>query len=320
MRTYTQLTQEQRYQIKALKDNGITQAKIAKTIGVHPSTVSRELKRNKGKRGYREKQAHQFALARRVKAKPKIKLETWQMVEGKIRQEWSPEQISGWLKREGLPTVSHERIYQYIQTDKNAGGDLYKSLRCKKKRKKRYGSRDRRGQIPNRTSIEERPKVVEERSRLGDMEIDMVIGKGHQGGLVTIVDRKSRFTFIGRVGSKQAQEVADVTITLLKPVVDQVETITADNGKEFAQHQRVADELSADYYFAHPYASWERGTNENTNGLIRQYFPKTTNFHDVTDEQVMHVVNRLNHRPRKTLGYRTPHEVFYGQSSIALMT
>lgn len=320
MRTYTQLTQEQRYQIKALKDNGISQANIAATIGVHPSTVSRELKRNKGKRGYREKQAHQFALARRAKAKPKITPEMWQVVEDKIRQEWSPEQISGWLKREGLQSVSHERIYQYILTDKNTGGDLYKSLRCKKKRKKRYGSQDRRGQIPNRKSIEARPEVVEKRSRLGDMEIDMVIGKGHQGGLVTIVERKSRFTFIGQVGSKQAQEVADMTIALLKPVANQVKTITADNGKEFAQHQRVADELSADYYFAHPYASWERGTNENTNGLIRQYFPKTTNFHEVTDEQVMHVVNRLNHRPRKTLDYRTPHEVFYEQSNIALTT
>ena len=316
--TYKQLTQEQRYQIKALKKMNHSQSDIARTVGVHRSTISRELKRNTGKRGYRPKQAHRFAVGRRAKAKARISNETWQLVEDKICSEWSPEQVAGWLRQHGKSTVSHERIYQYILQDKRTGGDLYKSLRCQKKRRKRYGSYDRRGQLPERVSIDDRPDIVEERSRIGDVEIDTVIGKGHQGGLVTIVDRKSRFTFIQRVTSKQAQEVGDATIAMLRPVSDHLHTITADNGKEFAHHQRIAKKLKVAFYFAHPYASWERGTNENTNGLIRQYFPKSTNFLKVTDEQIVHVVNRLNHRPRKTLGYRTPHEVFYESSTVAL--
>lgn len=318
--SYSQVTQEQRYQIKALLKMNHSQTQIARVVGVHRSTISRELKRNLGQRGYRPKQAHEFALERRAKAKPTITTETWAFVEEKIRLEWSPEQISGWLKRYGKSAVSHERIYQYLIEDKRSGGDLYKSLRCHGKRRKRYGSYDRRGQIPDRTSIDDRPEVVEQRSRIGDVEIDMVIGKGHQGGLVTIVDRKSRYTFIQLVSSKQAQEVGDATIALLEPIKDRLKTITADNGKEFAQHQRVAKLLSADYYFAHPYSSWERGTNENTNGLIRQYFPKRTNFLEVTDEEVARVTKRLNHRPRKTLGYKTPFEVFYNLPSVAVTT
>ena len=195
---------------------------------------------------------------------------------------------------------------------------MYKHLRCQKKRRKRCGVYDRRGKIPNQTSIEERPEIVERRERLGDLEIDTVIGKGHQGGLVTVVDRASRYTFIGRIESKQADEVQDTTIRLLEPVSDRLHTITSDNGKEFAGHQAIANELEVEYYFAHPYASWERGTNENTNGLIRQYFPKKTNFLEVTDEEVEQVANRLNHRPRKSLGYLTPHEVFSKGISVAV--
>ncbi len=315
---YKQITEAQRYQIYALKKKEHSQNAIAEVIGVSPSTISRELKRNTGQRGYRPKQAHQMALARRDKAKPKITTETWELVRDKLAQEWSPEQISGWLKRQELASVSHERIYQYVLQDKREGGELYKQLRCQKKRRKRYGSYDRRGQLLNRTSIEKRPSVVEERTRLGDLEIDTVIGKGHQGGLVTIVDRTSRFTFIGRIDNKQADTVYSTTVDLLQPMANRLHTITADNGKEFAYHQQIAAELGVDVYFAHPYASWERGTNENTNGLIRQYFPKSTNFRKVTDEQVTRVADRLNHRPRETLGYRTPFEVFLDSSPIAL--
>lgn len=315
---YKQITEAQRYQIHALKKMKHTQSAIAQAIGVHRSTISRELKRNTGQRGYRPKQAQQKALARRVKAKPHITTATWELVEEKLRQEWSPEQISGWLKRCQRPSVSHERIYQYVLQDKQAGGDLYKHLRCQKKRRKRYGSYDRRGQLTNRTSIEKRPSVVAKRSRLGDLEIDTVIGKGHQGGLVTIVDRASRFTFIQRIDNKQADTVHAATVAALEPVADCLHTITADNGKEFANHQQIAADLAVEVFFAHPYASWERGTNENTNGLIRQYFPKSTNFKQVTAEQVALVADRLNNRPRKTLGYRTPFEVFFGSSPVAL--
>lgn len=315
---YKQLTQEQRYQIYALKKMDHSQTDIAKVIGVDRSTISRELMRNTGQRGYRPKQAHQLALSRRPKAKKQITSETWSAVEEKLRLEWSPEQISGWLKKQGLTSVSHERIYQHILTDKHAGGDLYTVLRCQKKRRKRYGSHDQRGQLSDRTSIDERPLEVEERSRIGDLEIDTVIGKGHQGALVTIVDRKSRYTFIKRVPNKQANVVSEATISLLAPYAKKMMTITTDNGKEFAKHKQFAATLDVDVYFAHPYASWERGTNENTNGLIRQYFPKATNFLQVTDEQVAHVVERLNNRPRKTLGFRTPSEVFFASSSVAL--
>jgi IS30 family transposase len=316
--TYKQITETQRYQIYALRKMKHSQSAIARTIGVHRSTIGRELKRNSGQRNYRPKQAHQMALSRRDKAKPTIMQETWQLVESKLRLAWSPEQISGWFKVQGEARVSHERIYQHILQDKKAGGDLYQSLRCQKKRRKRYGSYDRRGQLPGRTSIEERPAIVSERTRLGDLEIDTVIGKGHQGALVTIVDRKSRFTFIKQIERKQAEEVYAATVALLQPVSDRILTITADNGKEFAQHQQIADALGVQVYFAHPYASWERGTNENTNGLIRQYFPKSTNFKQVTEVQVTLVADRLNNRPRKILGYQTPSEVFFGLSPVAL--
>ena len=316
--TYKQITEGQRYQIYALKKKNHSQKEIAEVIGVHPSTVSRELKRNQGQRGYRPKQAHQKALARRNKVQKRISAETWAVVRAKLNSEWSPEQIAGWLKRKEVASVSHEWIYQYVLEDKQAGGELYKRLRCQKQRRKRYGTYDRRGQIVNRTSIEKRPFVVEERSRLGDLEIDTIIGKGHQGGLVTIVDRTSRFTFIGRIDNKQAETVHRTTVKLLQPLADTLHTITADNGKEFAHHQKIADDLDVAVYFAHPYASWERGTNENTNGLILQYFPKSTNFKLATDEQVCLVADRLNHRPRKTLGYRTPFEVFFNSSPIAL--
>jgi IS30 family transposase len=317
--TYTQLTQEQRYQIYALLKTEHSQSKIAAVVGVHKSTISREITRNKGKRGYRPQQAHRKALERRQKAKPRIQVEVWEMVEEKLRQEWSPEQISGWLlKHHGL-SVSHEWIYQYIFTDKKAGGDLHKHLRCQKKRRKRYGSYDRRGKLPNRTSIDDRPDIVDQRERLGDWEIDTVIGKGHRGALVTLTERKSRLSLLKRVDNRQAEVVSQATISLLKPFVDQVHTITGDNGKEFANHETIAKRLAADFFFAHPYAAWERGSNENMNGLVRQYFPKKTDFSTISDEDIATVMHKLNHRPRKCLDFLTPFEVFF-KDTVALET
>jgi len=322
MRSYQQLTQEQRYQIYALKGNGHSQREIADTIGVHKSTISRELCRNCSQRGYRPKQAHQKALVRRhQKVKRRIQPSTWQLVEEKLRGDWSPEQVSGWLKkRKGAQrgTISHEWIYQYVLADKESGGDLYKHLRCQKRYRKRYGQYDRRGKLPNRVSIEERPAIVDTRERLGDWEIDTVIGKAHRGALVTLTERKSRVALIGRVARRQAEAVAQATLVLLNPLNAFVHTITSDNGKEFAQHEMIADALQAGFYFAHPHASWERGANENMNGLIRQYFPKDTDFTTVTDAEVKAVMEKLNHRPRKCLDYQTPHEVFLKYSGVAL--
>ena len=321
MKSYTQLTQEQRYQISALKKIDKSQTAIAEELGVHKGTISRELRRNAGERGYRPKQAHEKALGRRSKAQVQIGEVVWEIVEEKLRQDWSPEQVSGWLKRAGRQqSISPEWIYQHILADKLAGGDLYSHLRCHKKRRKRYGSYDRRGKLPNRVSIEERPELVEQRQRLGDWEADTLVGKAHQGALVSLVERKSRFTLLSPVERRQADLVRHATTALLLPFVDQVHTITGDNGKEFAEHAQIAETLKAVFYFAHPYSAWERGTNENTNGWVRQYFPKSTNFSKVTQVQSLAAADKLNQRPRKCLAFRTPFEVFFEHPPVALVT
>lgn len=319
MKRYTQLTQEQRYQIYALKKAGHSQCCIADLLDVHKSTICRELRRNRGQRGYRPKQAQHLAQCRRQgKYRSRITLKTWRLIEAKLRLEWSPEQIAGWLRLTGRPTVSHERIYQFVLADKKDGGNLYKHLRCKKQRKKRYGTRERRGQLPDRVSIESRPSIVESRSRLGDWELDTIIGKGHKQAIVSLTERKARLTLIAKVERKTASQVSSAIIQLLGPYAQKVHTLTSDNGKEFAGHKSIAESLDADFYFAHPYASWERGTNENMNGLIRQYFPKQRDLRTVTEEEILMAMDRLNNRPRKCLGYRTPNEVFFSKSTVAL--
>lgn len=313
MQKYAQLTEHQRYQIYILKKVEHNQAQIAATLGVSPSTVSRELKRNTGQRGYRPKQAQMKTIKRRQNAKKYIKMTPHlkQCINHKLRQEWSPEQITGWLKDTQSVSVSHQRIYDYIREDQRSGGTLHKHLRrSNKKRRKRYGSQDSRGQIKERISIDERPKIVDRKSRFGDWEIDTLIGKNHRGVLISIVERRSRYTLIAKVHSKQAEEVSNKTIDLLHPIKDLVHTITADNGKEFASHKQISKSLNTDVYFAHPYHAWERGLNENTNGLIRQYFPKGSDLTRLTKQQIQEVQNRLNHRPRKCLGFRTPEQVF----------
>jgi len=312
--SYTQLTQEQRYQISALLKMGHNQTEISKVIGKHKSTVSRELERNCGLRGYRPKQAHHKALCRRNHSLFHILPETWDLIETKLRLDWSPEQISGWLQRLYAIQVSHEWIYQHILVDKQAGGELYRHLRCQKKRRKRYGSYDRRGKLPNRVSIEERPVIVEQRQRIGDWEVDTIIGKGHHQGIVTLIERKSRFALLSKVEQRTADQVSKAMIDLLLPVSDHLHTITADNGKEFAEHERVAHELQVDFFFAHPNAAWERGANENMNGLVRQYIPKKRNFASVTNVELIQIMKRLNYRPRKCLDFMSPFEVFFDQS------
>lgn len=312
MRGYTQLTREERYQIYILKKDNYSQTQIAELLERDKSTISRELLRNQGLRGYRPKQAHNLALTRRyTKARSRLGREVWQQVEALVQQQWSPEQIVGRLAMEQGVRISHEWIYQYIYSDKRSGGDLHRHLRCQKKRRKRYGSYDRRGIIPRQVSIDERPAVVNARSRLGDWEGDTVIGKDHQGALVTLVERKSLYTVMRGVAHKTADAVHNAVTELLTPLTDLVHTITYDNGREFAEHEGMAKDLDADIYFAHPYSSWERGVNENTNGLIRQYFPKNRNLTTVTNKEIEQATDRLNHRPRKTLDYRTPYEVLF---------
>ena len=284
MSGYTQLTQEERYQIYILKKAEYSQAQIARLLKRHKSTISRELRRNRGLKGYRPQQAHNLALARRYdKAPPRISSQVWQQVEALIREEWSPEQVAGRIAMEQGVSISHEWIYQHIYADQRSGGDLYRYLRCQKVRRKRYG----------------------------DWEGDTVIGKGQRGALVTLVERKSLYTVIRGVLRKTARAVREAVVDGLAPYIDWVHTITYDNGREFADHEGMARDLDARIYFAHPYASWERGLNENTNGLIRQYFPKDRDLTTVTQHEIDQAMDKLNHRPRKSLGYRTPYEVFF---------
>jgi IS30 family transposase len=308
---YTHLTREERYQIYALKKAGHKQSEIASVLERSESTISRELSRNCGRRGYRPKQAHCKSVERRAVNARRIDEATWQFVEEMLAQEWSPEQISGHA------AISPETVYQRIYADKRAGGLLWKSLRCQKQRRKRYGKAERRGTIPNRLSIEDRPAIVETRSRIGDWEADTIIGKNHRQAIVSIVERKTGLTLIRKVERKTAKAVSQAMIRLLKPYRKKVHTITSDNGKEFAGHEEIAKKLQADFYFAHPYSSWERGTNENTNGLIRQYFPKNRDFTTITQQEINTAMERLNNRPRKRLGYKTPSQVFF-KSGVAL--
>lgn len=313
--SYTHLTQGERYQIAILKKQGLSNTLIAKAIGRSPATVGRELKRNATTGGYEPAPAQQRAKDRhqgRHNAHS-ISPQRWECAQKYLRLGLSPEQVRGRLLLEGQHPISHEWMYQRIYRDKAQGGDLVSLLRCQKVRRKRYASgQERRGMLKNCVRIDHRPSVVETRTRIGDWEGDTVIGKGQQGALVTLVERKSRYTLAAKVPSRHSPGVGEAIIELLGPHKAQCQTITFDNGKEFAEHEYIAQRLSAQVYFAHPYHSWERGLNENTNGLLRQYFPKSTNFLQVKQDEVNEAVYKLNHRPRKCLGYKTPHEVFYG--------
>jgi IS30 family transposase len=323
MRKYKQLTEEDRIEIYAMKQAGKQQNQIAAALGVHASTVSRELSRNIGLRGYRPKQAQQKALRRRLTARKAVKMtpETVDYIESRLLQEHSPEQIAERMKCDPnwlAPAVSHERIYQHIWQDKAAGGTLYKHLRIggTKQRRKRRNSRDMRGTIKNRVGIEDRPSIVERKIRIGDWEGDTVVGKNHQGALVTLVDRKSKLTLIGKVNRYTAEAVEQVIINLMELLPRRNYTLTVDNGKEFSNHESVAEALRIRVYFADPYSAWQRGLNENTNGLIRQYVPKGSDVRTLTDEQIQRIMDRLNNRPRKSLGFLTPNEVFYSRKKL----
>lgn len=246
----------------------------------------------------------------------RISNEVRALVDDKLKETWSPEQISGHLKTNGQPGVSHECIYQRIYADKRAGGTLHLALRCQKARRKRHTGRERRGTIPNQVSIDQRPDIANRRERFGNWEADLVIGAAHQQALVTINERASRYSLIAHIPAKTAQNVTNAMVSLLTPFIACVHTLTTDNGKEFAQHERIAEKLGADFFFAHPYASWERGANENMNGLIREFFPTKMSFESITKKDIALAMHRLNNRPRKCLGFRTPQEVFMEQLNL----
>jgi len=286
---------------------------IAKSLGRDPTTIYREINRNSGLRGYRHKQANNLTIARHKEKNKNIKMtdELKQIIDEYIEMDWSPEQVSGYLKKEKRITVHHETIYQYILADKKAGGTLYLHLRHQNKTyRKRYGHARNRTGIPNRVDIDERPAIANDRQRVGDWEGDTIIGKAHKGAIVTIDERVSKLRLAFPLAAKKAQLVADAIKLLLGPIKDYVHTLTFDNGKEFTTHEQIAESLECDTYFAKPYHSWERGQNENANGLLRQYFPKSMELINVSIKKVFDAVHKLNSRPRKCLGYKTPYEVF----------
>jgi IS30 family transposase len=323
MKKYKHLTLEQRYQISADKNSGLTNEAIAESLGVAKSTIGREFRRNRSERGYRPKFAQKQADKRKKgKVKQRISPPTWSFVEEKIQQEWSPQQISERLKMDGKESVSHEWIYQYLAADKKSGGTLYQKLRCQKKHRSRYAKYSKRGVWQGIKRIDERPKVVEEKRRIGDWELDTIIGKGHQGTIVTMVDRRSKLLRMSKLEQKTAALTKDAITEKLAALT--VFTLTSDNGREFAEFAEIEKLLSAGFYFAYPYHSWERGANENTNGLIRQFFPKQTNFATLCELDIKEVEDKLNNRPRKTLGYQTPNEVYFKEQEqlrkVALTT
>ena len=317
--SYKHLSLEDRHYIELSMKNEMTLTQIADDLGFSQSTISREVRRNRGQRGYRYQQAHRIAQERHATKNKSMNLtdEITCVIDEYIRSEWSPEQIAGRLKMDGIIDLHHDTIYQYILADKHADGDLYTHLRHQNKTyRKRYGSPRNRSGIPNRTDIDERPEAANNRERVGDWEADTMIGKNHKGAFVTLDERKTKLRLALPVSSKKALEVTDVINILLKPVMRFVKTITFDNGKEFALHEKIAKSVKCDTYFAKPYHSWERGQNENANGLLRQYFPKSMDLIDVTTKQVFDAVHKLNSRPRKCLGFKTPYEAFEEMTGI----
>ena len=320
MSNYKHLTREERYQIQAYRKAGFSQVEIAKELIVHKSTISRELKRNSSKvyKRYSAQKADKVSCDRRMYASKESNKKMTKVVIKHLVDDFSPEQTSATLKmRDGLE-ISHVRIYQYIREDKLNGGDLHTHLRFHHTGKRRavYGAKHK-GRIKDRVSISQRPKIVEDKIRLGDFEIDTIIGTNKKGAISTAVDRVSLLSIISIPTTKKADEVEAEIKRILTPIKDKIQTITSDNGLEFSNHKNISQALDCEYYFCHPYSSWERILNEYTNGLIRQYIPKGTSFENITPEYIKMIEDKLNNRPRKSLNWKTPNEVFYGFEAAA---
>lgn len=310
---YKQLVEGQRYQIFSLMYEGLSFRQIAKRLNVSHTTVNREVKRNaRHKAKYCPEQAHGKALTRRYNAaKYRIDDMTRLFVELCLSLKWSPEQIAGIAKRIGY-SVSHEWIYRYVMLDKRCGGKLFKHLRRRHKRYKK-GLHGKRELIPNLTGIEDRPLIVDTKNRFGDWEIDTVLGKQGTGAIVSIVERKTKLYLLGKVNSKRAEDVTAATVSMLWKIRSYVKKITADHGSEFVGHEEIARKLNADAYFADPYASHQRGLNENFNGLLRQYIPKGTDLRTISHRDIEKIQKSINMRPRKCLDFQQPAVVFEEQ-------
>ncbi len=322
--SYQHLTIEQRYHIQAYKEAGYIQKEIAKKVGVDPATISRELKRNSSKvyKRYSAKAADKISSNKRMYASrnsnKKLDTKLKNILIKYIQEDWSPEQISDRLKAVNIADISHVRIYQFIAQDKFQGGNLYTHLRFYHTghRRAKYGTKSK-GRIKDRVSISQRDKIVDDKSRVGDWEIDTIIGAGKHGAITTIVERATSLVKISIPTTKKAIDIENETIRIMKPLKDKIHTITSDNGLEFANHKNISKVLDYKHYFCHPYSSWERGLNEYTNGLIRQYIPKGISFENITLEDIKIIEDKLNNRPRKALNWKTPNEAFYGLEMVA---
>ncbi len=308
------ITEGQRYEIMSYLKVGLCPAEIARIINKDRSVVCREIKRNKNRHGrYIAAQAQESAEIRKERFSAPRKLFPWvrkEVVRLLREEQWSPEQICGWMKRKGMDWVSHETIYKLVREDKANGGDLYKHLRNRGKHRRRPVGKF----IPirNRVGIEERPEIVDSRGRFGDWELDTIVGSNGIDAIVVLTERLTRFTMMARSPKgKNAEAVADTVINLLLPYKSVVHTITTDNGTEFADHERIARKLDARIFFAHPYSSWEKGLVENTNKLIRQYIPKKSVFRDISDDFIHSVQLKLNSRPREKLNFDAPKNKFF---------
>lgn len=312
--SYHQITSEERYMISSLHLQGFSLAYISKQLGRHRSTIGREIQRNQCNDGcYRPSKAITRTRSRRRESRRNWRFsdDHLQMVFSLLRLHWSPEQISGWLRTNRIFSISHATIYRYIWYDWFYGGSLRAYLRqSSKRRRKKYRSADSRGVLPGKRHITERPPGAENRSRIGHWEIDTVMGAWDNHCIVTLVERKTKFTIIGKLKARTTAELNKRVIGLIRKQDREVRTITADNGTEFHQYEQIEQATDATFYFATPYHSWERGLNENTNGLIRQYLPKGKSMANLTQRMCDAIAGKLNRRPRKTLNYRTPEQCY----------
>ena len=320
--SYSQLSAYERDRLHQLRiTTHLSMRQIALKLGRNQSTLSREVARNKSEGGiYLPDRAQQQMSERRSQSKQKFSGSSEQCIaeiKARLSQYHSPEQIAGRLKQEGYRSVSHETIYQMIYTDHQGLKAYQQYLRQGRgRRRKRRGQNTKRGQIPGRVGIEHRPVIAETKTEVGHWENDTMIGGNHSGVIVTHVDKASKFLVAGLGKSKSAEEINQVTLSLFSQVSEEKRhTMTFDNGKEFSGHAELSQKLGLSCYFANPYHSWERGLNEHTNGLLRQFFPKKTDFKTVEPETLTKAVTLINERPRKSLDYKTPYEVFYANKS-----
>lgn len=314
---YVQITSAERYTIGALRREGLNLSEIALRLGRHRSTISREIARNscRADGAYRPFKAIQRTSGRRKRSRRNRQFDEhqWALVEQRLTEGWSPEQIAGRFRRDGTMSISHETIYSYVWQDKKHGGSLYRALRqAAKLRRKRHKTRDSRGRLAGKRHISERPKAVETRSTQGHWEADTVAGHGSKHCVATLVERKTGYTLIGKLRDRKARTATARFKFLIRRESGPIETVTADNGTEFHDYAAVEKATGVKFYFATPYHSWERGTNENLNGLLREFLPKGIDLEPLTQRDCDQLANILNDRPRKRLGYLTPKECFHG--------